>query len=75
MTTMSVENVQARLPELIERLAPGEEVIITCNEKPVAQIVPFVEKEPQPQFGGCQGMLTILVEDDEHLADFQEYMP
>jgi hypothetical protein len=28
----------------------------------------------RPVFGSCQGMLTIVSEDDEHLKDFQEYM-
>ena len=28
-----------------------------------------------PQFGNCRGMLTIVEEDDEHLKDFQDYMP
>lgn len=31
--------------------------------------------KPQPQFGSCQGKLLILAEDDEHLADFREYLP
>jgi hypothetical protein len=27
-----------------------------------------------PVFGSCQGMLTIVSEDDDHLKDFAEYM-
>jgi hypothetical protein len=29
----------------------------------------------KPVFGRCQGMLTAVAEDDEHLRDFVEYMP
>jgi hypothetical protein len=25
--------------------------------------------------GNCKGMITLLVEDEEHLKDFAEYMP
>ncbi len=32
-------------------------------------------KAPAPVFGSCQGMLTIMSEDDEHLKDFEDYMP
>ena len=31
-------------------------------------------KPARPVFGSCQGMLTIVSEDDEHLKDFEEYM-
>ena len=27
------------------------------------------------QSGGCQGTITLLVEDDEHLKDFADYLP
>jgi hypothetical protein len=30
---------------------------------------------PKPQFGRCKGKLVILAEDDEHLKDFDDYMP
>jgi hypothetical protein len=29
---------------------------------------------PLPVYGSCKGMLKVLVEDDEHLKDFEEYM-
>ncbi len=32
-------------------------------------------KPATPVFGSCQGMLTIVSEDDEHLKDFEDYMP
>jgi len=75
MTTMSVEAVQAALPQLLDKLEPGNEVVITRDELPVAQIVPWKPQRPKPQFGSCRDMLTIRFDDDAHLADFQEYMP
>lgn len=73
--TVTIEEAQAHLPELIAKLVPGEDVIITRNDQPVAELRPLPLRKPQPQFGSCKGKLTIVAEDDEHLKDFQEYMP
>jgi antitoxin (DNA-binding transcriptional repressor) of toxin-antitoxin stability system len=75
MTTVSIPEAQATLPDLVENLKPGEEVILTRNQQPVAKLIPFSGVTPQPIFGSCRGKLTIVTEDDEHLADFKEYMP
>jgi hypothetical protein len=36
--TITIEEVQARLKELIHLLAPGQELIITENQQPVAKL-------------------------------------
>ena len=75
MTTVSIEEAQARLPELIEHLAGGEEVVITRDQRPVARLLGGDKPKRKPrQAGNCKGMLTIVADDDEHLNDFQEYM-
>jgi antitoxin (DNA-binding transcriptional repressor) of toxin-antitoxin stability system len=74
--TITVEEAQARLKELIHKLAPGEAVVITENQQPVARLVGEQPSKRKPrQAGRCKGMITLLVEDDEHLRDFAEYMP
>jgi antitoxin (DNA-binding transcriptional repressor) of toxin-antitoxin stability system len=40
MTTISIEEAQAKLPDLIHRLHSGDEVVITENDQPVALLVP-----------------------------------
>ena len=67
-----MEEAQANLKELIHQLAPGEEVVITENQQPVARLT--TERKPlrQRQPGLCKGMITLLVEDDEHLQGFEE---
>ena len=74
-TTVRIDEAQAKLAELIHRLAPGDEIIITENQQPVAKLVsqskPLQRREP----GRCKGMITLLVEDEEHLEGFKEYMP
>ena len=37
--TITIEEAQAKLKELIHRLGPGEEIIITENQRPVAKLV------------------------------------
>jgi antitoxin (DNA-binding transcriptional repressor) of toxin-antitoxin stability system len=75
MTILSLEEAQARLPDLVHQLTHGNEVVITEKDLPVAKLVlPQVEKA-QPIPGRGKGTLTILSEDDEHLEDFKEYLP
>jgi antitoxin (DNA-binding transcriptional repressor) of toxin-antitoxin stability system len=77
MTTVSIQEAHAKLTELIHDLSPGEEVIITENEQPVARLVP---PEGQPQrpprrLGTLQGTVLYMAPDfDAPLEDFKEYM-
>ena len=76
MVTVTIEEAQAKLPELTEKLRPGGEVLITSQDRPVAKLVGQQRHVRQPhQLGNCKGMLTILADDDEHLEDFKDYMP
>ncbi len=75
LNTISLEEAQAKLTELVENLASGEEIMITRGQQAVAKLVGhgvLARKPRQP--GGCKGMITLLVEDDEHLKVFSEYM-
>jgi prevent-host-death family protein len=76
-TTISVEEAQAHLKELIGRLAPGEEVVITDDNNPVAKLVgqPSPKSRLRPPPGLGKGMITIVSDGDDHLKDFAEYMP
>jgi prevent-host-death family protein len=78
MTTVTIQEAQAKLPDLIHKLMPGEEVVITENNQPVAKLVsenpkPKPPLRPPPGLG--KGYIKILSDDDEHLKDFAEYMP
>ena len=75
MTTVTIEEAQAKLPELIEHLAKGEELVITRNQQPIARLLAEVKPERKPRkAGSAKGMITIVADDDEHLKDFAEYM-
>ena len=78
MTSVTIEEAQAKLPEIIQHLLPGEEITITEHGEPLAQ-VKKAELSTKPRLrpppGLGKGMITIVSDDDEHLKDFAEYLP
>ncbi|MCU0705313.1 MAG: type II toxin-antitoxin system prevent-host-death family antitoxin [Fimbriiglobus sp.] len=71
--TVTLQEAQSQLPELLASLTPGDEVVITRDGKPVARLTPELPiGVPIP--GRGKGKLTIISDDDEHLNDFAEYM-
>ena len=78
MAVVTIQEAQAGLLDLIHKLAPGDEVVITENNQPVAKLVSEPSKvthglRPPPGLG--KGFITIISDDEEHLKDFEEYMP
>ena len=74
MQTATIEEVQIHLPEFIERLLSGEEVVITREGKPVGRLAPPQLPKGIPIPGRGKGTMIIVSEDVEHLKDFAEYM-
>ncbi len=71
--TITLEEAQARLKELIHELAPGEEVVITENQQPVAKLVGERPARPAPGLG--KGSILYMAPDfDEPLEEFKEYV-
>jgi antitoxin (DNA-binding transcriptional repressor) of toxin-antitoxin stability system len=76
--TVTVEEAQAKLREIIHQLSPGDELIITENQLPVAKLVteqpkPQLKQRPAPGLG--KGMITFIAPDfDAPLEDMKEYM-
>jgi prevent-host-death family protein len=73
--TVTIEEAQARLPALIDELAREGPLTIVHGGRPVARLVPLPAEKPQPVPGRGRGKLVIVSEDDEHLKDFEDYMP
>ncbi len=75
MTTVTIEEAKANLGALIAELKPGQEILITQADRPVARLV---AERPQPRKprkpGSAIGKLTIVEDDEAHLRDFEEYM-
>ena len=76
MSTVTLEEAQARLGEMIARLQPGEEIVITSGDKPVARLIGEAKAEPQPRRPGTlKGTVLYIAPDfDAPLEDFKEYM-
>jgi len=76
MSPVSLEEAQAHLSELIERLQPGEEVVILRENQPVAKLVAEKSKARQPRVpGSAKDQILFMADDfDAPLEDFKEYM-
>lgn len=75
MPIVTLQEAQAGLPDLIEQLQAGEHLIITREGVPIARLL--AESRPPRKrrtAGSAKGLLTIVTEDEEHLADFKDYM-
>jgi antitoxin (DNA-binding transcriptional repressor) of toxin-antitoxin stability system len=76
--TVSLEEAQTKLRELIHQLGPGEEIVITEDQQPVARLLRQQPKScapPRPGPGLCQGAIIYMAPDfDAPLEDLKEYM-
>lgn len=75
MATVSIEEAQSKLAELIHQLSPGEEVVITENGQPVARLVSAITPKPQRKLGTLRGTVLHMAPDfDAPLKDFEDHM-
>jgi len=74
--TVTVDEAQARLRELIKNLGPGQEVVITDEQQPVAKLVATTGPQRKPRRPGTlKGTVLYMAPDfDAPLEDFKEYM-
>ena len=72
MSTVTIEEASVGLTELISHLAPGEEVVITQDNLPVARLLP-VETARERQLGTLRGTVLYMAPDfDVPLEGFAE---
>jgi antitoxin (DNA-binding transcriptional repressor) of toxin-antitoxin stability system len=76
MQTLTIEEAQANLPQIIDTLLPGDALVITRNHQPVAKIVAEPRSSDAPRAAGsCKGMILHIADDfDAPLEEFREYM-
>lgn len=74
MSAITLEEAQSRLPELLDQLAIGGEVIILRDGKPVGRLLPPELPKGVPVYGRGKGKVLRMIDDDEHLKDFAEYL-
>ncbi len=80
-TTLAVEDLTETVAELVGRLAPGDEIVLTRGQTPVARLVgdaapvapPAAVTRPGP--GLLRGAILYMAPDfDAPLEDMKEYM-
>jgi antitoxin (DNA-binding transcriptional repressor) of toxin-antitoxin stability system len=75
MPTITLQEAQSNLTEIIDKLLPGEEIIITRDNKPVATIrtmQPPVQQR-QRQLGTLRGSVLYMAPDFDAIpAGFEE---
>ena len=77
MSTVTIEEAQAKLPELIQSLAPGEEIVITRDAQPVATLRAASPSAPrkQRQLGTLKGSVLYMAPDFDAIPEgFEEYV-
>ncbi len=76
MPTITIQEAQAQLPDLIHRLNDGDELVITENDQPVAKLARTEPKQHWPcQAGSAKDSIHWMAPDfDAPLDEFKEYM-
>jgi len=76
MHTMPLEQAEGHLAEIIERLSPGEEVVLTRDQKPVATIRSAAAASKPPRFGTLKGSILHMAPDFDAIPEgFEDYLP
>ena len=75
-TAVTLEDAQANLEQLIDQLAPGQEIVITKDQRPVARLVgERLAQPPRPAPGLGKGSIVYIAPDfDDPLEEFKEYV-
>jgi antitoxin (DNA-binding transcriptional repressor) of toxin-antitoxin stability system len=74
MSTITLAEAQARLPDILGQLMPGQEITITEHGQPLAQ-VKRAERTSWPcQPGSAAGKVWMAPDFDAPIEDFKEYM-
>jgi len=77
MTTVTLEQAQSTLSDLVHKLDRGHEVVITENDQPVARLIVTRHAMPNAprRLGTLKGtVLSVSPDFDAPLAEFREYM-
>lgn len=77
MQTMPLDQAEGHLGEIVAKLSPGEEIVLTRNEQPVATLraVP-TSTSAQPRFGTLRGSIVYIAPDFDAIPEgFEDYLP
>ena len=69
MHIFNIYDAKAHLSKLIDRVAKGEEIIISKAGKPIIKLVPITPAKPKRYFGVLQGKIEIADDFDAPLPN------
>ncbi len=72
MQTITLQDAQNRLPELIDAAVSGEEVTIARSDGTIVSLMLFNPAQPKPRFGSAQGLVKILDGFDDPIDGFED---
>lgn len=72
MPSVTLDEAQTHLVELVEAALDGELVVITKDGQHI-QLVPVPQPTQRPQFGSARGQVWLADDFDAPLADFDAY--
>ena len=70
MITVNIDEMQRDLPGYLQRVSAGETLIIMQGDKPIAELKPVAQVEPNMRpFGLCAGEFTVPPDFDAPLPN------
>jgi prevent-host-death family protein len=73
MTIVSVHEAKTHLSRLLDKVAAGDEVIISKSGKPVARLIPITTERPKVILDSDRNKVRIADDFDETPEDFLPY--
>jgi prevent-host-death family protein len=70
---VNIAEAKARLSELVDKAAKGEEILIARDHKPVARLVAVARASGPRKPGTAKGQVWIAPDFDEVPPDFRDY--
>jgi prevent-host-death family protein len=62
--TYNLTDAKARFSEVVDRVADGDEIVVTRMGKPVARIIPYRPETAQQRLGLLEGRIRIAEDFD-----------
>jgi antitoxin (DNA-binding transcriptional repressor) of toxin-antitoxin stability system len=77
MQSVDIHQAQSLLPQLLDAVLKGEEVIITRDDKPVAKLLAVngerINQGNEWRPGSAKGLIHMRKDFDDPLEDFADY--